>query len=60
VPKKCGEWMIRKLLIKQKAMSIKHNLVSFIELVPIIIFHMATAKEMAMQLNALKSTTSNK
>ena len=52
--------MIRKLLIKQKAMSIKHNLVSFIELVPIIIFHMATAKEMAMQLNALKSTTSNK
>ena len=52
--------MIRKLLIKQKALSIKHNLVSFTELVQIIIFHMATAKEMAMQLNALKSTMSNK
>jgi hypothetical protein len=49
--------MIRELSIKQKALSIKHNLVSFTELVQIIIFHMATAKEKAMKLTALKSTS---
>jgi hypothetical protein len=48
--------MIRNLLIKQKALAIKHNLVSFRELAQIIIFHMGTAKELAMELTALKST----
>jgi len=50
----------KKTLNQQKALSIIHNLVSFTELVQVIIFHMATAKEMAIQLTALKSTMSNK
>jgi hypothetical protein len=57
---KCAAWMIRKFLIKQKALAIKHNLVSFTELAQIIIFQMATVQELAMELTALKSTMSNK